>query len=77
MTGGKFSLPVAQRSQADVIEAILRHCGLWASASPRAPPDVDELVLELDADYLDHSIDSAGESQELTYVDLDPLSEMF
>ena len=27
--------------QADVIEKILRHCGLWHAASPRAPPDGD------------------------------------
>jgi len=25
--------------QADVIQKILRHCGLWHSSSPRAPPD--------------------------------------
>ena len=35
--------------QADVIEAILKHCGLWQSRSPRAPPEVDDLVLQLDA----------------------------
>ncbi|MFN5323024.1 MAG: hypothetical protein ACK56D_04475 [Planctomycetota bacterium] len=35
--------------QADVIEAILKHCGLWESRSPRGPLDVHELVLELDA----------------------------
>lgn len=60
--------------QADVIEAILAHCGLWRSRSPRAPPDVDDLVLELDAAYSDSSIDSpdqAYQSPELTYVDID------
>ena len=46
--------------QADVIEEILKHCGLWQSRSPRAPPDVDELVLELDAAYSGSSIDSLG-----------------
>ena len=60
--------------QADVIEAILKHCGLWQSRSPRAPPDVREVVLELDAAYSGNSLDApneADESHELTYVDID------
>ena len=60
--------------QADVIEEILQHCGLWQSSTPRAPPDVDGLVLELDAAYSASSIDSSDQvdrSQELTYVDID------
>ena len=60
--------------QADVIEQILRHCGLWQSTTPRAPPDVEDLVLELDAAYGGNSIDSRNQtesSQELTYVDID------
>jgi len=60
--------------QADVIEAILTHCGLWPSRSPRAPPDVEDLVLELDAAYAGTSIDSRNHtepSEELTYVDID------
>lgn len=66
--------------QADVIEAILKHCGLWQPRSPRAPPDVDELVLELDAAFADSSLgspDQADESQELTYVDIDTFLESF
>ena len=35
--------------QAGVIEAILKHCGLWQSQAPRAPPEVHDLVLGLDA----------------------------
>jgi hypothetical protein len=60
--------------QGDVIEDILKHCGLWQARAPRAPPDVDDLVLELDAAYSANSIsspDQADESQELTYVDID------
>jgi len=60
--------------QGDVIEEILPHCGLWQSPAPRGPPDVDGLVLELDAAYSDSAIDSpdqADESQDLTYVDID------
>lgn len=66
--------------QADVIEAILKHCGLWPSSSPRAPPDVEDLVLELDAAYMDSSLDSpdqADEPQDLTYVDIDTFLESF
>lgn len=60
--------------QADVIEAILKHCGLWQPSRSRASPDVQELVLELDADYSGNSLDTpieADESHELTYVDID------
>jgi len=66
--------------QTDVIEAILKHCGLWESRSPRGPPDVHELVLELDAAYSGHSFDApseADESHELTYVDIDTFLASF
>ena len=67
--------------QNEVIEKILRHCGLWqSSTTARAPPDVDGLVLELDAAYSASSIDSpnqADESQELTYVDIDTFMASF
>ncbi len=39
--------------QSDVIEDILKHCGLWQSSTAKGPPDVDGLVLELDAAYSD------------------------
>jgi hypothetical protein len=64
--------------QADVIEAILKHCGLRKVRSPRGPPDVpldvQELVLELDAAYFGHSFEASSEadkSHELTCVDID------
>ena len=63
--------------QADVIEAILKHCGLWQSRSPRAPPDVGELVLELDAAYSGKAPNEADESHELTYVDIDTFLASF
>ena len=66
--------------QADVIEEILQHCGLWQPSTPRAPPDVDGLVLELDAAYSASSIDSSDQvdrSQELTYVDIDTFLASF
>ena len=66
--------------QAEVIEAILKHCGLWQACAPRAPPDVEDLVLELDAAFADsslESLDQADEPQELTYVDIDTFLESF
>ena len=45
-----------------------------------APPDVDGLVLELDAAYSASSIDSsdtADEFQDLTYVEIDTFLEHF
>ena len=46
----------------------------------RAPPDVDGLVLELDATYSASSIDSSDQvdrSQELTCVDIDTFLASF
>ena len=60
--------------QGEGIEKILKHCGLWQASAPRAPPDMDDLVLELDAAYSASSIsstDQAAEPQDLTYVDID------
>ena len=66
--------------QNGVIERILQHCGLWQASAPRAPPDVDGLVLELDAAYSDSTIgspDQVDQSQELTYVDIDTFLASF
>jgi hypothetical protein len=54
--------------------------GLWQASAPRAPPDVDGLVLELDAAYSDSTIgspDQVDQSQELTYVDIDTFLASF
>jgi len=65
--------------QADVIEEILKHCRLWQARAARGPPEVDNLVLELDASYMDSSIDSQDQAEppELTYIDIDPFLESF
>ena len=64
--GGKMKIiSFIERGQADVIERILKHCGLWEGpirtlANPRPPPgtgppvpDPDEYELVPDGDYLD------------------------
>ncbi len=51
--------------QADVIERILRHCGLWNPPPPRAPPAEDASVHDRD------------EPRELTYVDIDTFEATF
>jgi hypothetical protein len=66
--------------QGEVIEKILKYCGLWRASAPGAPPDVEGLVLELDAAYADSPIGSADqvdESRELTYVDIDTFLASF
>lgn len=50
--------------QEDVIEKILRHCGLWSSTQ-RAPPDLDGFVEHPD------------EVQDYTYVDIDTFMAEF
>ena len=75
-----------ERSQGDVIERILRHCGLWEGsirtlANPRAPPGSsrratnapNELERVLDAEFLESERLEAqlAESRELQLV-LDP-----
>ena len=53
--------------QGDVIEKILRHCGLWCPASPRAPPAKDLRVHDPDSDW--DSDSASQEPRELTFVD--------
>jgi len=58
----------------------LKHCGLWQSSTPRAPPDVEDLVLDLDFEFSDspiESMDQADESQKLTYIDIDTFLASF
>ena len=58
--------------QGAVIEEILRHCGLWHSSSPRAPPSGDGLVYVPDGDWDGQTAFSAepfsAGPRELTYV---------
>ena len=65
--------------QADVIEKILRHCGLWHASSPRAPPADGKPVHDPDGvggavhdpDGVWDSPWASDEPEELTFVDED------
>ncbi len=70
--------------QGKVVEKILRGHqsgamvgGLWQARAARAPPEVEDLVLDLDVAYSDSSPDQAGQFQELTYVDIDTFLATF
>ena len=60
-----------------MIEKILRHCGLWQASAPRAPPEVDGLVHELDGCSRDSQTASSDQARELTYVDMDTFLATF
>jgi hypothetical protein len=62
--------------QAEVLERILRHCGLWHASAPRAPPAGDGRVHDPDGDS-DSQPASSDESRELTYVDMGALLATF
>ena len=72
--------PERSNGRGEVIEEILRHCSPWQASAPRAPPDVEDLVLDPAAAYSDSSIgsaDQADQSQQLTYVDIDTFLATF
>ncbi len=56
--------------QGDVIEKILRHCGLWQPATPRPPPAGDGWIHDPDGDS-DGQTACSDEPRELTYVDME------
>ncbi len=63
--------------QREVIEKILRHCGLWQGSAPRAPPDVAGLVHDLDGCFTDTPTGSSDQAGELTFVDMDTFLATF
>jgi hypothetical protein len=62
--------------QADVIEKILRHCGLWPHSAPRTPPAAEGWVHDPDGDA-DSQTAASDEPRELTYVDIDMFEAIF
>jgi len=63
--------------QGEVIENILRHCGLWRESAPRPPPDVEGLVHDLDGRFSDSPTGSCDQAGELTFVDMDTFEATF
>ena len=61
---------IIEPPQGDVIEKILKHCGLWQPATPRPPPAADGPVFVPD-DPFDFCTASSHGSGELTFVDED------
>ena len=57
--------------QGEVIEKILRHCGLWRGRAPRPPPDVAGVAHDLDGCLSD------SQEGELTFVDMDTFAATF
>ena len=57
--------------QAEVIEKLLRHCGLWQVTAVRAPRCVDGLAHDLDDCSGDSPSGSSDKAGELLYVDID------
>jgi hypothetical protein len=49
---------IGRRDQAEVVERILRHCGLWDDAAPRAPPGQHEAAQEEELSYVSDDEDS-------------------
>lgn len=65
-----------QPPQGEVIEKILRHCGLWHTSAPRAPPTGEGWFHDPDCDS-DSQTASSDESRELAYVDIDTFEATF
>ena len=62
--------------QAELIEKILRHCGLWHASSPRGPPVGDGWVHDPDGDS-DSQTDASAAVRGLTFVDMDTFDATF
>ncbi len=64
--------------QGEVIEKILRHCGLWNPGAPRAPPAEERLVRNAETCWDDECYDQTADS---TYdgidAEIDPLLAVF
>ena len=65
--------------QAEVIEKILGHRGLWREPNSRAPPDIDGLTQDLDSSFSSSQAGSPepDQTRELTYVDIDTFLASF
>ena len=77
LCGGRMKVvDFIEPPQGDVIDKILRHCGLLRASTPRPPPDPDGLFHEPDGFSDDQALPS-DEPRELTYVDIDTFLATF
>ncbi|MFC1763232.1 transposase [Planctomycetota bacterium] len=65
--------------QAQVIEKILKHCGLWQKSVSRAPPDIGGLARDLDFTFSGKKSDFSGPDQalDLIYENIDTFLATF
>ena len=65
--------------QAEVIEKILKHCGLWKEPVSRPPLDTDNLARDLDFGFstMRNTPPEPDQAFELTYVDIDTFLATF
>jgi hypothetical protein len=67
-------IALTEPPQGAVVENILRHCGLWHTSSPRAPPAADGWVHDPDGDSDSKTSDKP---RERIYVDIDTFEATF
>jgi hypothetical protein len=76
--GGRMKvIAFIEPPQGEVIEKILRHCGLWRCSAPQAPPSGDGSVRDVEAGSSDSQMASYDEAGKLTYVDIDTFPATF
>ena len=65
--------------QAQVIERILKHCGLWLEPHSRPPPDFDGLAWDLDLAFSSNKVGfpEPDQAQDLIYEDIDTFLATF
>jgi hypothetical protein len=63
--------------QGEVIEKILRHCGLWRGSAPRPPPDVQGLLDDLHGCFSDSPTGSCDQAGEPMFVDMQTFRDPF
>lgn len=65
--------------QAQVIEKILRHCGLWQEPVSRGPPDINGLAREVDFGHTAgmNRFPEPDQAQDFIYEDIDTFLATF
>jgi hypothetical protein len=65
--------------QAQVIERILKHCGLWKEPLSRPPPDTNGLARDLDSAFTSNKVGfpELDQANDLIYEDFDTFMATF